>query len=112
MNLPNGKQISAETVAENVWVRLLARAGMALLALTVPVIGYIWTNALGNIDKAVGATLHQVQQLADAERRNSDAILEIRGDLRVGNQKDAEQDRALERHERILTRTRTPWRPE
>lgn len=111
MNAKQAEQ-KAEALAENVWVRLLARAAWPLVAVILSIAGLYWNATLASIDRTAGATLHQVQQLADAERRNSDAILTLQGEIRLGEQKDFEQDRTLERHERMFSdRRRFNWPP-
>lgn len=104
-----------EAIAENVWTRLLARGAMILIAAVVTIAGLYWNAVLDGINNNVGATLHEVKMLADSERKNSDAIIKLQGDIRVGEQKDGEQDRVLDRHERLLSnrsRYSYPPRPE
>jgi hypothetical protein len=103
MNLPNGKQVSAEDVAENVWVRLGGRIGMIIAAAMLPLVGFTGKWILDDINGTAKETLDRVEKATDGMLANQRAILQMQGQLNVEAQRNTEQDRRLDEHAARLT---------
>jgi hypothetical protein len=103
MNLPNGRSVSAEDVAENVWVRMLGRLAMIIAAAMLPLAGFTGKLILDDINGTAKETLEKVDKVADGVLANQRAILLMQGQVSVEAQRNTEQDRRLDEHGTRLT---------
>jgi hypothetical protein len=55
---------AAETIAENVWVRLIGRGSMIFGAVAIALIGYFAKATLDDIKETAGETLAQLRDLS------------------------------------------------
>lgn len=94
----------ADRLAENVWTRLLARVAMAV---TLPLGGWIGWQALGKLDHVAASQTEMTRSVDSLGYRvtNLEGVVKVQApdyraadaarDLRLRDQRDAEQDRRI-----------------
>lgn len=113
----------AEAVAENVWVRIVARGAMILGAVGLSLFGWFASEYMKSQDAKSAAILVSVDKIDESIASINSQLAErdlarerIRSEVAIERQRNDEQDRTLGRHESLLAdRTRFPYqyrRPE
>lgn len=114
-----------EAVAENVWVKIVARAAIICASLSLPFFGWVAKEYMDSQEAKDAAILVSVAQIdksldaINAQLAERDLARErVRSEIAVERQRNNDQDRTLERHEESLVerydRRRYNWpsRPE